>query len=284
MDNKSFIPADVPDIMQKIFTHHYETITKGTNKLFLFAADQKIEHLNDDFIGNTIATESANPEYLFKLAQNQKIGAFATQLGLIARYGNSYQNIPYIIKLNSKTNLIAAQAHDPYSKILWNIEDVVTFKKESAFSICGIGYTIYLGSAHEGAMLQEAAQLIFKAHQQGLVTILWVYPRGKNVTREYDSSLAAGAAGVATCLGADFVKIQVPESTKDQLETISQAAGKTKVIAAGGPQTHAQNFLEHLSKQLDAGFAGCAVGRNIFQRSYQEAQHLIEEIGKLIYQ
>jgi DhnA-type fructose-1,6-bisphosphate aldolase and related enzymes len=33
-------------------------------------------------------------------------------------------------------------------------------------------------------MLSAAAQAIFEAHQNGLVTVLWIYPRGKAVGNE----------------------------------------------------------------------------------------------------
>jgi DhnA family fructose-bisphosphate aldolase class Ia len=68
----------------------------------------------------------------------------------------------------------------------------------SNLDILGLGYTIYLGSENEGEMLAQAAQLVFQAHQAGLVTVLWIYPRGKAVKDEKDPHLIAGAAGNAT--------------------------------------------------------------------------------------
>jgi len=72
----------------------------------LFAGDQKVEHLNDDFYGEEVPEGDADPEHLFKIASQAKIGVFATQLGLIARYGMDYKNVPYLVKVNSKTNLV----------------------------------------------------------------------------------------------------------------------------------------------------------------------------------
>ncbi len=50
-------------------------------------------------------------------------------------------------------------------------------------SILGVGYTIYPGSELEAAMFAEAARLIFEAHQYGLVTVIWAYPRGHSVAK-----------------------------------------------------------------------------------------------------
>ena len=72
----------------------------------LFAGDQKIEHLNKDFYGKGIAKEDNNPEHLFRIASKATIGGFAAQYGMITHYGRDYKNINYIVKLNSKTNLV----------------------------------------------------------------------------------------------------------------------------------------------------------------------------------
>ena len=72
----------------------------------LFAGDQKAEHLNDDFFGRGIGPQDNDPEHLFRIASQANIGVFAAQLGLIARFGMDYPNVPYLVKLNSKTNLV----------------------------------------------------------------------------------------------------------------------------------------------------------------------------------
>ena len=178
---KCFVPADIPSQATQLFRKNYELITHKSNNLFLFAGDQKIEHLNNDFFGEGITEEAASPQHLFAIANNYSIGAFATQLGFIARYGAQYSKNNYIEKLDSKAHLVKTEHHDPISQQLWTVFDVMRFKKNSGLKICGVGYTLYLGSEYEPIMLQEAAQIINNAHQEGLATILWIYPRGKAV-------------------------------------------------------------------------------------------------------
>jgi len=221
----------------------------------LFAADQKIEHLNYDFYGDNIHPNAQTPEHLFKIAQKGRIGAFATQLGLIARYGRIYSELTYIAKLNSTTNLINSTINDPLSQQLWSVEDVVDMKYNADLNICGIGYTIYLGSIYESQMLHEAAQAIFQAHQHGLVAILWVYARGKAIINDTDWELIAGATGVAAALGADFVKVKAPtaQGTKTSAEFLkiaTLAAGNTKVICSGGTAQAPEKFLSELYEQI----------------------------------
>jgi fructose-bisphosphate aldolase/6-deoxy-5-ketofructose 1-phosphate synthase len=232
--------------------------------------------LNDDFFGQGIAHEDNDPEHLFRIASRARIGVFAAQLGLIARYGADYPDVPYLVKLNSKTHLVKTSQLDPFSSQWLNIQQVDAFREESGLKILGVGYTVYLGSEHEPAMLSEAAQLVYDAHQFGYVTVLWMYPRGKAIKDEKDPHLVAGAAGVAAALGSDFAKVNYPEKPGFQSSQIFkeavQAAGRTKVVCAGGSNRDAKSFLQQLYDQIYiSGASGNATGRNIHQKPLDQA-------------
>jgi len=280
--SKKFIPLTVSKEKQKMYFKNYERATRGKNRLFLFAGDQKIEHLNKDFYGEEIPEECGNPEHLFKIASKAPVGVFATQLGLIASYGCDYKQVNYVVKLNSKTNLVPTKQKDPISLLLHSVIDVVQFQNQTDLNIVGVGYTVYLGSEYESQMLVQAAQVVSHAHQNGLLAILWMYPRGCAVKDEQDADLIAGAAGVAACLGADFVKVNPPESTK-ALKIAVCAAGRAGVICSGGAKKSEKKFLQELQDQITSGgAAGCAVGRNIHQRNLADAIALCEKIEKIM--
>jgi fructose-bisphosphate aldolase/6-deoxy-5-ketofructose 1-phosphate synthase len=273
---KMHIPAHIPAEMRKVYEENYKLITHNTGRLMLLAGDQKVEHLNDDFYGEDIAKEDNDPEHIFKIASRANIGVFATQLGLISKYGPDYKDVPYLVKLNSKTHLVKTEQSDPMSSAWFGIEQVVELRENSGLKIAGIGYTIYLGSEYETQMLAEAAQLIFDAQYAGLVTVLWIYPRGEAVPDEKNPHLIAGAAGVAACLGSDFVKVNAPKQEgKNSAELLQEAvgaAGRTQVVCAGGSSTDAEKFLHSLHEQIHVGgTSGNATGRNIHQRPLEEA-------------
>jgi fructose-bisphosphate aldolase/6-deoxy-5-ketofructose 1-phosphate synthase len=241
-------------------------------KLFLFAGDQKIEHLN----------KNIDAKKLFNIASSAPIGAFATHLGLIDLYGDDYKNIEYVVKLNAKTNLVPTSQRDPISLALHSVEDVVEFRDRKKLKIMGVGYTVYLGSEYESQMLTQAAQIVYKAHREGLSVILWMYPRGKAVKDERDSDLIAGAAGVGASLGADFVKINSPDKV-EFLKDAVVAAGRTGVICSGGKKKNKQEFLKELKDQIQvAGTAGFAIGRNIHELLEKEAIEFCKEIAELL--
>ena len=286
-----FVPGDVPQSARKDYIENYYHATRGTGRLMLFAGDQKMEHLNDDFYGRAdigeISLDDGDPEHMFRIASKGTIGVFASQLGMIAKYGPIYRDVHYVVKLNSKSHLVKTEQQDPNSKALWTVENVVDFKKNSGLKILGVGYTIYLGSEFETDMMQEAAQIINKAHQNGLLTILWLYPRGKAVKDEKDPHLIAGATGVAACLGTDFVKVNPPKKeghdSADLLkEAIMSAGSRTKVICAGGSSVDTHKFLEGLYKQIHkGGVMGNATGRNIHQKPLLEAVRMCNAISSI---
>jgi DhnA family fructose-bisphosphate aldolase class Ia len=272
------IPASVPEHQHEVFKKNYSAITKNTERLFIFAVDQKMEHLNEDFSGSDLAPEINNPKHVFKIAKNSPIGAFASHVGLISRYAPEYPNLPYLTKLDGKTNL---NKSEPYSQQLWSVKDALDLN----INLHAVGYTIYLGSDYERDMLTEAAQIITDAHQHGLVTVLWIYPRGKNVPDQDDPNVIAGAAGMAASLGADFVKIRKPSGFTANLQQAVQAAGNTKVLVSGGIKQNPKDFLQEVYDNIHEGkTAGGAIGRNIFQLPQKQAIALSTALSRVIYQ
>jgi DhnA family fructose-bisphosphate aldolase class Ia len=277
------VPLDVPKAVRENYINNYLTITRRSGRLMLFAGDQKVEHLNNDFYGQGIHPDDGDPEHLFRIASQANIGVFATQLGLIVRYGNSYADVPYLVKLNSKTNLVKTSQSDPFSNQWLNVEQVVDFRDNSGLNILAVGYTVYLGSEYETEMLHQVAQIVYQAHQHGLISVLWIYPRGKAVADEKDPHLIAGATGAAACLGSDFVKVNYPKKkgyeSKEIFKEAVMAAGRTKVVCAGGSSDDVEVFLKRLHDQIHvSGASGNATGRNIHQKSLKEAVRMCNAI------
>jgi len=292
--NQVRVPADVPADMREDYIDNYMAATRGSGRLMLFACDQKIEHLNDDFFGEGIAAQDAEPEHLFKIGSQGVCGVLAGQRGLVAAYAADYPEINYLVKMNSKTHLIKTsqdpEKHqdDPYSPQLYSLEAVLAMRANGV-NVVGIGYTIYLGSEYESQMMMEAGELIAEAHNNGLIVVLWMYPRGKAVANEKDAHLIAGAAGTALCLGADFVKVNPPKgddaaSSAEKLKEASSASGRTGLVCAGGSTVDAKTFLTQLWEQIHVGGAiGNATGRNIHQRELGEAVRLTKAISAITF-
>ena len=281
------VPADVPAAARELYIDNFLKATQNTGRLMLFACDQKFEHLNDDFcVAKGAHADDAEPEHLFKFGSQGVIGILAGQRGLISQFAPDYPDINYLVKMNSKTHLVKTEQDDPYSPQLYDIQTVLDLV-DNGVNVVGIGYTIYLGSEYESTMVSEAGQLIADAHANGLIVVTWIYPRGKAVGDEKDAHLIAGAAGAAACLGADFVKCNPPKgdetaTSAQKLVEASKAAGRTHLVCAGGSTVDATTFLTQLYEQIHVGGAdGNATGRNIHQRSLDEAVRLTKAISAI---
>lgn len=280
------VPADVPAAARDLYVDNYLKATQGTGRLMLFACDQKVEHLNDDFFGKSAHIDDAEPEHLFRIGSQGVIGILAGQRGLVAQFAPDYPAINYLVKMNSKTHLVPTSQDDPYSPQLYDIQTVLDLV-DNGVNVVGVGYTIYLGSEYESTMMSEAGQLIADAHANGLIVVLWIYPRGKAVADEKDAHLIAGAAGTAACLGADFVKVNPPKgddtgTSAQKLVEASKSSGRTGLVCAGGSTVDAETFLSQLYDQIHVGGAlGNATGRNIHQRSLDEAVRLTKAISAI---
>mgnify|MGYP002534256538 CR=1 FL=1 len=123
------VPADVMPETVELYIDNYMAATRGTGRLMLFACDQKIEHLNKDFHGEGIDPADGDPEHLFQIGDQGTIGVLAGQRGLIAQYARDYPNINYLVKMNSKTNLVGTKQEDPYSPQLYDLDAVLAMKE-----------------------------------------------------------------------------------------------------------------------------------------------------------
>jgi fructose-bisphosphate aldolase/6-deoxy-5-ketofructose 1-phosphate synthase len=108
------------------------------------------------------------------------------------------------------------------------------------------------------------------------------------VPDERDPHIIAGATGLAATLGADFVKVNYPKvkdgSPAEAFREAVRAAGRTRVITAGGSSTDVRAFLQMLHDQIVvAGAHGSATGRNIHQKPLAEAVRMTQAISAITY-
>lgn len=280
------VPVTVPLDKEGEYLDNFNSATKETGNLFVFAGDQKVEHLNDDYIGEGIPAEVNKPEHYFNIAKEAHFGVLAGQLGFISKYARDYANLPYLVKLNSKSNIVPTEDKDPTSLSWHSVEDVMRVKEDHNLNIVGVGYTVYIGSHNENEMLRDAAKVIYDAHQNGLIVVLWMYPRGKNISNEKDAHLIAGAAGVGLCLGADFVKVNYPAaengSSAEVFIEATEAAGRTGVVCSGGSKKEEKAFFQELHDQIHiSGARGTATGRNVYQRPLEEAIRMCNAVSAI---
>jgi len=219
-------------------------------KGILLAYDQGLEHgPSKDF-----NEKSVDPEFIQEIAWKGKFTGLIFQKGVAEKYYDG--KTPLIIKVNGKTSLPKGE---PFASQNCSV------KRAKALGAKAVGYTIYLGSAHENLMLHEFGKIQEEAHQMGLAAIAWIYPRGESVPNDIAPEIIAYAARAGLEAGADAVKIKY---TGDSVtfKWAVRSAGAAKVFMSGGPKAPTDEaFLSQVKGVMDAGGTGLAVGRNVWQ-------------------
>ncbi len=235
-------------------------ITKKGKAMFL-AYDQGLEHGPIDFNDKNI-----DPEYIINITNKGKYTGLILQKGIAEKYRNKIK-VPLILKLNGKTSLVKG---DPVSTQLATVEEAIKLKASA------VGYTIYIGSKHEPKMLKEFEKIQKKAHENKLPVILWSY---YNKKLKYNKKLMAYCARVGLEIGADIVKLRNgnPKNVKWAVE----AAGKTKVVMAGGSKTSEKELLTQIEQSVKAGAIGIAIGRNVWQ--HKNPLEITKKLKKIIW-
>ncbi len=239
-------------------------------KVLILAYDHGLEHGPVDF---KEVPESADPERVFEVAKHPAVTSLAVQKGIAEAYYPSYEDdVNLLAKLNGTSNLWMGE---PDSAVNWSVDYAAEVGADA------IGFTLYGGSNHEVEMAEEFRDAHEKAREHDLPVVMWSYPRGQGLKNDKKAGTIAYAARQALELGADVAKVKYPGS-KDAMEDVVEMAGKTKVIMSGGSKTSDREFLESVKAVIDAGGAGLAVGRNIFQR--ENPERILDALEKVIYE
>lgn len=242
-------------------------ITKNGRALFL-AYDQGLEYGPDD-----LPPQAIDPNNVLKIALNGGYNAIILHKGIAEKYYTPAmrKKLPLILKLNGKTELVKG---DPVSRQTCSVKEAISLGAKA------VGYTIYPGSEHESVMFKEFGKIVEQARSKKLPVIAWVYPRGKAIKKETSPENVAYAARAGLELGADIVKIKYCGS-RQGFQNAVKAAGKAKVMMAGGPKTSEKEFLRRVKEVMAAGAMGIVVGRNVWQAS--DPLKISRKIKKIIW-
>ncbi len=89
-----------------------------------------------------------------------------------------------------------------------------------------------------------------------------------------------GGDGIGPEVTAEALKVLEAAAPAEALKVASDAAGRCGLVFAGGSTVDAKTFLTQLYDQIHVGGAcGNATGRNIHQRSLDEAVRLTKAIS-----
>jgi len=276
----------------------------GTGYLSILPVDQGIEHsAGASFAPNP---DCFDPENIVKLAVEGGCNAVASTLGVLGIVSRKYAHkIPFLVKLN----------HNELMTYPNKFDQVYFAQVEQAWNMgaAAVGATVYFGSAESTRQIVETGQAFKRAHELGMVTVLWCYLRNSAFkTKDKDYHLSADLTGQANHLGvtieADIIKQKLPvnnggykafekygkthdkvytELTSDhpidlcRYQVLNCYAGRAGLINSGG-EAKGKGDLEAAVRTAiinkRAGGMGLISGRKAFQRPLKEGVELLNAI------
>jgi len=198
-------PPAVLRNLQALFDHGR---LAGTGYLSILPVDQGIEHsAGASFAPNPIYFD---PENIVKLAIEGGCNAVASTLGVLSAVSRKYAHkIPFILKFNHNELLTYPNKYD----------QVFFASVEQAFNLgaVAVGATIYFGSPESTRQIVEVSQAFERAHELGMVTVLWCYLRNPafkvgGVDYHASADLTGQANHLGATIAADIIKQKLPEN------------------------------------------------------------------------
>ncbi|MEJ2398957.1 MAG: class I fructose-bisphosphate aldolase [Gammaproteobacteria bacterium] len=191
-----------PGVLRNLNALYQHGRLAGTGYLSILPVDQGVEHsAGASFAPNPAYFDPANS---VELAIEGGCNAVASTLGVLNSVARKYAHkIPFIAKINHNELLTYPEHYD----------QTLFASVEQAFDMgaVAVGATVYYGSPESRRQIQEVSEAFERAHELGMVTVLWAYLRNsafKHQGKDYHVSadLTGQANHLAATIDADIIK------------------------------------------------------------------------------
>ena len=275
----------------------------GSGYLSLLPVDQGVEHSG----GASFAPNPAyfDPQNIVELAIEGGCNAVASTLGVLSAVSRSYAHrIPFVVKINHNEMLTYPTMYD----------QTLFASVEQAFDLgaVAVGATIYYGSPESRRQISEISAAFERAHELGMVTILWAYLRNSGFKHEgtdYHASadLTGQANHLAATIDADIIKqkqatnnhgytainfgkthpLVYEQLTTDhpvdlvRYQVANCYMGRAGLINSGGASGGSDDLHQAVRTAVinkRAGGMGLISGRKAFQKPMQQGVELLHAI------
>lgn len=290
--------------LKKLYNHG----TLGhTGYLSIFPVDQAIEHTAAySFYKNP---EFFDPETIIRFAVDGGCSGVASTYGVLSMLARKYADkIPLILKINHNELLTIPAQKD---------QSIFSSVKQAAdMGATAVGATIYFGSPLSREDITTISEAFAQAHELGLATILWCYPRNdayisRESGRDYSDAvdISSQAIHLGVTIGADIVKQKLPTAfsgfsdlsfakwdadiwdtllTNNPIDLVRYQvlhayAGRVSLINSGGESSG--DWKRDLADAVKiavinkrGGGAGLIMGRKLFNHSYKRGLEILSAV------
>ncbi len=293
-------PPAVISALNKLYSSGRLT---NTGYLSILPVDQGVEHTAGfSFYKNP---NWFDPETIVQTALEAGCSGVTSSYGVLSLLAKKYAaKIPFILKLNHSEHLTLPAQTDQLM--------FASVKQAVVMGAMGVGATVYFGHDTSHHQIETVARAFELAHEQGLLTILWCYPRNpfyKDGDDNYETAvdITAQAIHLGVTLGADIVKQKLPTpkhgfeklqfSKYDtamyqsllsdhpidlvRYQVLHAYAGRIGLLSSGGESEGEDDLRQAVRLAVinkRAGGQGIIMGRKVFKRSTAEGIKLLQAV------
>ena len=192
----------------------------------------------------------------------------------IVRHGHrGYgKDVGLIIHLSGGT----AISPNPLKKVI-----VTTVEEAIRMGADAVSVHVNVGSEEDWEAYRDLGMIAETCEYWGMPLIAMMYPRGRNIPDERDPEVVAHAARLGAELGADIIKTSYTGDIDSFREVVKGCPAP--IVIAGGPKTNTdKEFLQMVKDAIEAGAAGVATGRNVFQ--HKDVSGITKAISMVVHE
>lgn len=266
----------------------------GTGRMVILPVDQGFEH--GPARSFAVNPNGYDPHYHYQLAVESGCNAYAAPLGPLQAGADTFAGaVPTILKFNS-SNSLASKNQDGNQAVTASVKDALEL------GCSAVGFTIYPGSDNQFDMFEECRDMIREAKSYGIPSVVWSYARGNGLSKDGETAIdvISYAAHMACLLGAHIVKVKLPTDFIEQKEAkkvfdeqkipIATQADRVRevvrscfngrrIVVFSGGATKGEDSVYQDAKDIHSGGGnGSIIGRNSFQRPWDESLSMLNKI------
>lgn len=180
--------------------------------------------------------------------------AVLTSYGVARRFARELAPLGLILRADGGATSLGAS--DGPGALFFSVESALRLGADA------VAVTAFPGSPQEVSTLKNLAAMTDAAHAWGLAVLAEMVPGGFDSGPEHRTlENLALSARVGAELGADFIKTPYAAG----FERVTATCYVPVVILGGAKRGSERDMLTDIAAAVDAGCAGVAIGRNIFQ-------------------
>jgi DhnA family fructose-bisphosphate aldolase class Ia len=182
--------------------------------------------------------------------------AVLTSYGIARRFARELAPLGLILRGDGAATNLGKKSDGPSSSLFFEVEEALRLGADA------VVVTALPGSPKEEATLKNLATMVKVAHSWDVPVLGEMVPGGFNSGPEYRTQEnIAISTRIGVELGADFIKSPYAAG----FEAVTGACFCPVVILGGSKRGSERDMLVDIKAAVEAGGAGVAIGRNIFQ-------------------